>query len=170
MVVGHLVTSVAALDRSTLPAAHDATRELADVLVDIHDLAAGLRPAALDDGLAAALGSLAAGQPIPVTVDAAQADALDRARSATMYFVGAECLTNAARHAACSSVTITLRREADSVRMTVADDGIGGATLIAGGGLAGLCRRLASIGGTLDVGERPGGGTVVTACVPVLTP
>ena len=83
-----------------------------------------------------------------------------------MYFCAAELLTNAAKHSGGSAVSLQLAQERDLLRLTVADDGVGGAQMT-GGGLSGLAERLATIDGRLDVTSPPGGPTVASVELPV---
>jgi signal transduction histidine kinase len=78
-----------------------------------------------------------------------------------------EALGNAARHAGATAVDVQIRTDGGSVQIEVSDDGAGGAAAGAGGGLADLGRRAAELGGTLQVGPGPVGGTVLTWAVPL---
>jgi signal transduction histidine kinase len=85
----------------------------------------------------------------------------------TAYFVVAEALTNVAKHSHATEVQVSLRRVGDGLMITVADDGVGGASPAKGHGLAGLMDRVQAAGGVLTV-ESPGGaGTTLTAALPV---
>lgn len=137
---------------------------------ELRELAAGLHPAILSNrGLAAALESLTARAPLPVTLD------VDRGRlppsvEAAGYFVAAEALTNIAKHAEAVEAHVTLRRTDDAVTLEIGDDGRGGARLGDGTGLGGLRDRVAALGGTLDVISPPGEGTVLRAVLPLDRP
>jgi signal transduction histidine kinase len=85
---------------------------------------------------------------------------------AAAYFVVAEALTNTARYAHASKSKVQVERENGSVRVLVADDGVGGADATKGSGLRGLEDRLAALDGTLVVDSAEGGGTTVTAVIP----
>ena len=74
------------------------------------------------------------------------------------YFVVAEALTNAVKHASASRVSVSLEQQAGLLRVAVADDGCGGARITAGSGLAGLRDRLEALDATLAVDSRPGRG------------
>jgi signal transduction histidine kinase len=76
------------------------------------------------------------------------------------YFAVAECLANVAKHARASRAWIVGEHDGDTLRLTVGDDGRGGADA-GGGGLAGVARRLAAFDGTLSVTSPEGGGTEV---------
>jgi signal transduction histidine kinase len=82
------------------------------------------------------------------------------------YFVVSECLTNMAKHANATKGWVNARRTGDRLLIEIRDDGIGGATIKAGGGLRGLQDRVASIDGTLSVFSAPAGSTTITAMLP----
>jgi signal transduction histidine kinase len=85
---------------------------------------------------------------------------------ATAYFVAAEALTNAMRHAHTSQVWVDIDRREKELVVSVRDAGIGNADVSRGSGLRGLADRVAAIGGSLSVESRPGAGTTVTARLP----
>ena len=82
------------------------------------------------------------------------------------YFVCAEALANAVKHAGATRIAISGDLSAGVLRLTVTDDGVGGADP-AGSGIQGLGDRMAAIGGVLEVSETQGGGTMVSAIVPI---
>lgn len=84
-----------------------------------------------------------------------------------VYRVAQEALTNVARHSRAGSVELGLTRRGDSVELRIADDGVGGARVGAGAGIQGMRERAQMVGGSLDIGPREGGGTVVVLSVPV---
>ena len=147
----------AALDR--------AVAELSTAVAELRQLAHGVRPSALDDGLAAALGELVRGGDTPVDLRVDAVDLPD-AVSTTAYFVASEAVTNALRHADATRIGLRVERLADAVRVEVSDDGRGGATVRPGGGLAGLHDRVGALGGALRVRSGAGVGTVVEAVLP----
>ena len=85
---------------------------------------------------------------------------------AIAYFVVSEALANTAKHARASHAGVSARREGDVLRVTVADDGLGGADLSRGTGLAGLTQRVRSVDGTLSISSPAGGPTTITAELP----
>ena len=115
----------------------------------------------VDHGIAAAVHELADRSSVPVTVDIALPDRLPAPVEAAAYFVVSEALTNVTRHAGARSVQVHAWRADDTLRLTVVDDGVGGADERAGSGLAGLRIRLEALGGRLDVHSPPGGPTEV---------
>jgi len=154
----------------------DAARELVDraheeaqaALGELRDLARGLHPAILSDrGLAPALEELASRAPVPVEIVTAPEERLPEHVEATAYFVVAEALTNVAKYAQASRVSVAVRREWDDLRVEVEDDGVGGASADGGTGLRGLGDRIAALEGRFDVTSPPGQGTRVVAIVPV---
>ncbi len=82
------------------------------------------------------------------------------------YFVCAEALANAVKHARATRIAISGDLSAGVLRLTVTDDGVGGADP-SGSGIQGLGDRMAAIGGVLEVSETQGGGTMVSAIVPI---
>ena len=144
-------------------------------LEELRALSRGVAPPLLQDrGLTAALTQL--GQDSPLTVTTTLDPAIDEVVPAdtarALYFVVAELLTNAAKHSGARSVELTgnLRYdEPQRLRMTVTDDGHGGATLVDGHGLAGLRERLAGLRGQLTVESPEGGPTRVEVTVPLRT-
>ncbi len=144
-----------------------ATTELEAAIGEVRDLARGLHPPLLTEaGLAAALETLAERSPVPVHL-AATAERYGSAVETTAFFVVAEALTNAARHAAATEIRVTVSEVAGGLSVTVSDDGRGGADAATGTGLRGLADRVAALGGLLTVTSRPGEGTLVQADLPL---
>jgi signal transduction histidine kinase len=139
--------------------------EVARAIEELRELARGVRPAGLDDGLAAALRQLAARSRLPTKVESTDERFEDKVETAA-YFVASEALANATKHAAASSVAITASRHNGSLIVSVRDDGCGGAMASEGTGLAGLADRVAALGGTLEIDSPVGAGTDVTAELP----
>ena len=84
----------------------------------------------------------------------------------TAYFVVAEALTNATKHAAATRLEVRVGREQDDVVVEIEDNGVGGARIEPGGGLEGLTTRAATVDGTLTISSPPGGPTIVRAELP----
>ncbi|GLY47603.1 GAF domain-containing sensor histidine kinase [Lentzea sp. NBRC 102530] len=139
--------------------------ELATAIAELRQIAHGLRPTSLDDGLHAALQALTHTLPVPVALDITAVDLADDV-AITAYFVAAEAITNAAKHARASTITVRVTHRADEVNVSIKDDGRGGADPHNGSGLAGLADRVAAIGGKLRLTSRPGGGTTIQAVLP----
>jgi signal transduction histidine kinase len=87
---------------------------------------------------------------------------------ATIYFLCAEALTNAVRHAPGSTVRVSLGRTATVVTVTIADDGPGGAGVRGGTGLRGLRDRVEALGGRLAIDSPVGEGTHLVATIPII--
>jgi signal transduction histidine kinase len=85
---------------------------------------------------------------------------------ATAYFVVAEALTNATRHASGTHVEVLAEQRNGSLYVEVRDDGDGGADINSGSGLRGLFDRVSAIGGELEVVSPIGEGTLVRARIP----
>ena len=152
-------------------------KDLANRLYDgMHRLVPRLRPMALDDlGLAAALAELVQeqrvahpGLAVQLEVEGTWQGIPDEVAIA-LYRVAQEGLTNVVRHAAAARCTVALTASGESIRLTVADDGRGGAAASGSGrfGLRGMRERVESLGGTLEIRDAPGGGTLIAASVPL---
>jgi signal transduction histidine kinase len=123
-----------------------------------------VRPRALDEGLRAALRSIVRTSPVPIRV-AVPARSLPDSLAATAYYVAAEAVANALKHASPTEMRIDVSETGEHLCVAVSDDGCGGARLVAGRGLAGLRDRVLASGGELFV-ESDGGGTTVRAVLP----
>jgi signal transduction histidine kinase len=135
-------------------------------LRELRDLARGIHPPVLSDrGLGPAIGALASSTPLPVAVSVELSDRLSPAVESAAYFVVAEALANAGKHARATSVQIRVRCAHDVLELEVTDDGRGGADPD-GGGLSGLRRRVEALDGTLTVSSPPGGPTTIRAELP----
>ncbi|GGX25713.1 sensor histidine kinase [Streptomyces chryseus] len=121
---------------------------------------------ALDGGLGEALPGLTVTSKVPVTVRMDLRERPDQAVERAVYFCAAELLTNVAKHSGADSAELTATAADGRVRLTVGDDGRGGAKLGVGTGLTGLAERLAAVDGVLRVDRPPGGPTVITAELP----
>ncbi len=144
-----------------------AQAELGDAIKELRELARGIHPAILTEaGLGQALGSLADHAPIPVSVQADLVGRLPPLVEATAYFVAAEALTNVAKHASASAVTLSAQVADGWLRLVVVDDGAGGADPARGRGLRGLLDRVAALGGRLSIEDEVAGGTRLMAEIP----
>ncbi len=144
-----------------------AHQELGEAHTELRDLAHGLHPVALSErGLRSALESLTVGCEMPVTLDV-DADQVPGDLELAAYFIVSESLTNASKYAGASAVRISVAAEAGSLRVEVVDDGCGGADAAAGTGLRGLLDRIDALGGRLEVDSPAGGGTRVSAWLPL---
>jgi signal transduction histidine kinase len=151
--------------RATVAEALAQTRETLD---ELRALSRGIAPPILvDRGLQAALTALAGRCTIPVELDAPTMARLEPMIESTAYFVVAEALTNVAKHSHANEVQVILRRGDGGLMITVADDGVGGASLAKGHGLAGLEDRVQAAGGVLDIESSGLSGTTLRAVLPV---
>jgi len=145
-----------------------ACAELKQATAELRELARGIHPAILtEDGLPAAVDSLADRSPVPVRVKSDLDARLPEPVEATAYFVVSETLANVAKHARASGVHVTITTQDGCLRLEVSDNGTGGADPGSGSGLRGLQDRVSAAGGTLRVQSPPGGGTRVLAEIPV---
>ncbi|WP_327000446.1 sensor domain-containing protein [Dactylosporangium sp. NBC_01737] len=153
-----------ALAEEVLDRAHDAA-ELA--LAELRAVVRGILPPVLDDrGLAGALDGLAAGCGVPCTVEVDVPGRCAASVEATAYFVVAEALTNVARHSGAGAAAVTVRRDADRLHVTVADDGHGGADEGHGSGIGGIRRRVEAHDGRFTLTSPPGGPTTILVELP----
>ena len=145
-----------------------ATEEARQAVTEIRELARGVHPAVLTEaGLGAALASLADRSPVAVELDDGLAGRrLPPAVEATAYFVAAETLTNAARHAGAQRIRIQAREDGETLHLEIDDDGRGGAAIDTGTGLRGLDDRVAALGGTFELTSPSGGGTRIVVELP----
>lgn len=139
-------------------------------LEELRELARTLHPPVLsEEGLGAALELLAERSPVPVGIARVPERRLPGQVELCAYHVCREALANVVRHAGASAVTVSISAPDGVLEMLVADDGVGGANPNAGGGLRGLQDRVEATGGTLTVESPPGGGTRVSAEIPIVT-
>jgi PAS domain S-box-containing protein len=142
--------------------------ELAEASAELRELARGIHPAVLTErGLAPAIAALADRCPVPVEIVEVPDDRPPRAVETTAYFTVSEALTNVAKYAQATRVTVRIAVEDGCLIVEIADDGIGGASAGTGSGLSGLSDRVGAIEGTLTVTSPPGKGTVVRAVLPL---
>jgi len=150
------------------PGCATAVEQLRLATAELRELAAGLHPRDLANGIEAALVALARRCPMRchVAVDPAAAEAAPPHIAAALYFVGAEALANVVKHAGAATVTVELTLRDGNVRLAISDDGVGGADPAGGKGCPGLADRVAALGGSLTVHERQPSGTTVVAQIP----
>ena len=147
------------------PALDQIVAEIGAAISDLRQIAAGVRPARLDEGLAAALRDLARTSPVPVDVEAT-GERASASVEAAAYFVACEAFTNAVKHGSPSRITVRALEDNGTLHVTVSDDGVGGAVVRRGSGLAGLRDRVAAHGGTLEIVSPHGSGTRVEVAIP----
>lgn len=134
---------------------------------ELRQLGRGLHPAILEDrGIDAALSAIVSGAPIPVTVQVDDDLDLDTDVAETVYFVANEALANVLKHSRARVASVHVTRVAANVRVTVHDDGVGGADPSRGTGLAGIRARVRAADGSLDVSSPNGGPTTIVVELP----
>lgn len=144
----------------------EARKAAGAALQELRDLARGIHPPILADrGLEAAIRALADHAAVPVSVDVELAERPPAAVETAAYFVAAEGLANALKHARASRIDIAVHEREDAIVMRVLDDGRGGVSE-AGGGLHGLRQRVEALDGSLRIASPDGGPTVIEAVLP----
>ncbi|GAB3832378.1 hypothetical protein GCM10027610_024430 [Dactylosporangium cerinum] len=138
-------------------------------LEEFREISRGIHPAILtESGLGPALRTLARRAPIQVDLDMHVDGRLPEHVETSAYYIVAEALTNAAKHAHASVVTVTVEAGADAVlRVTVRDDGAGGADFTRGTGLLGLKDRAEALGGRIVLHSPRGAGTSLRIELPL---
>ncbi|MFE4635274.1 sensor histidine kinase [Streptomyces sp. NPDC056773] len=145
----------------------EAHGEVKIALQELRDLARGIHPAVLTDrGLDAALSSVASRCAVPVRVAVDLPARPAAAIEGIAYFTVSELLQNVSKHAKARTAGVDVWKSGERLLIQVADDGVGGAGVAAGSGLAGLAERLDAVDGVLVVDSPAGGGTTVTAELP----
>jgi signal transduction histidine kinase len=150
--------------RELVDAAHQGAK---DALADLRNLARGIHPPALDNGLADALATLGATSVIPVELSTETPHRPAPAIETIAYFCAAELLANAVKHSGANKISIDLTARGDALVLRVTDDGVGGASQTLGGGLAGLAQRVRTVDGEVHVVSPAGGPTQVTVTLPM---
>jgi signal transduction histidine kinase len=146
----------------------EALAQARETLNELRSLSRGIAPPILTDrGLGSAIAALAARSAVPVEIDLSDLGRFDAIVEQTAYFAVAEALTNVNKHGGAQRALVQARVEDGRLRVTVTDDGRGGAHLAKGHGLAGLLDRLHAAGGELWVSSPDGGPTKIMAEVPV---
>ncbi|MDW5326683.1 sensor histidine kinase [Plantactinospora sp. KLBMP9567] len=145
----------------------DARAGAQTAMSELRDLVRGIHPPMLADrGLAGAAESLAAASPVPVALDLRLGQRLGAPVESAAYFVLAEALANAIRHAGATRIEMSVVDEEAQLRLRVHDDGRGGADPALGTGLRGIERRLGAFDGSVTVTSPLGGPTLVEAVLP----
>ncbi|MFI9819901.1 sensor histidine kinase [Streptomyces sp. NPDC052013] len=145
----------------------EAHGEVKTALQELRDLARGIHPAVLTDrGLDAALSSVASRCTVPVQVEVDLTERPAPAIEGIAYFTVSELLQNISKHARATSAAVEVWRAGDRLMLQVVDNGVGGAEVSGGSGLAGLAERLDAVDGVLVVDSPVGGPTRVTAELP----
>jgi signal transduction histidine kinase len=141
---------------------------LAGTLDELREISRGIHPAILSEGgIAPALRMLARRSAIPVEVAVTFTSRLPPPAEAAAYYVVSEALTNAVKHAGASVAYVDARLEDGDLRLSVRDDGSGGADPAKGSGLVGISDRVQALGGSLTVDSPSGGGTTLQVSLPL---
>jgi signal transduction histidine kinase len=143
-----------------------AVLELQAANEELRELVRGVYPAVLtEEGLSAALESLALRNPFPIELDVLEGRLPPRVE-ATAYFVTCEGLANVTKHAQATRASVFIARRNGLLAIEIADDGVGGAQPLENSGLSGLADRVEALGGRLHVASPAGGGTRLLAEIP----
>jgi signal transduction histidine kinase len=150
--------------RALLDEAH---LEAKRAIVELRDLARGIHPAVLADrGLDPALSALVSRARVPVELTVDIPDRPPASTESIAYFVVAEALTNITKHAHATAVSVSVVRRGPSLLLEITDDGVGGADVTKGTGLAGLADRVSAVDGYMDVSSPAGGPTTILVELP----
>ena len=145
-------------------------QELTEVLDELREVSRGIHPAILSEGgLGPALRTLARRSGVPADVDMRTQTRFPEPVEVAAYYVVSEALTNTTKHAGASHAEIVVEERADSLRLCVRDDGVGGADPQRGSGLTGLRDRVEALGGSIHVNSPVGNGTVIQVFIPLQT-
>jgi signal transduction histidine kinase len=148
-----------------------AVNEVASVLAELGEVARGLHPAVLtESGLRPALRALARRSAVPVSLDVQVKGRLPEPVEVAAYYAVAEALTNIAKYAGASAAEVEATAGERVLRVSVRDDGRGGADFGRGSGLTGLKDRIEALGGRIWLQSPPGGGTTVQIALPLGDP
>ncbi len=154
----------------------DARDKVRGSIGELRLIGRGLHPAVLEDrGLDAALSAVVANSPIPIAIDITTVIGLPEDIAATAYYIANEAVANVLKHAHARIASIRLDddRFADgrgAVRLTVRDDGRGGADIGRGSGLAGMRARVEGVDGVFRLDSPAGGPTTLVAVLPIERP
>jgi signal transduction histidine kinase len=141
---------------------------LESVFEELRDISRGIHPSILSKGgLGRALGVLARRSAVPVELDLHAVRRLPRQVEVAAYYVVSEALTNAAKYAQASAVRVEVDARDKTLRLSIHDDGIGGADPARGSGLVGLSDRIEALGGRLQVTSPAGRGTTLLIRIPL---
>jgi signal transduction histidine kinase len=166
---------VRAAEASVPPELHPLKKQIAHILrglngvsEDLQEISRGIHPGILSrGGLGPALKTLARRSAVAVRLHLDLIQRLPESVEVAAYYVVAEALTNAAKHAQASEVTVSVHVQDGDLDVTIRDDGIGGANARKGSGLTGLTDRVEALGGAMAISSRPGNGTSLWATIPL---
>jgi signal transduction histidine kinase len=145
-----------------------AAKGLADMVENLQEISRGIHPAILSKGgLGPAIKTLARRSAIPVQLDVCAERRLPERIEVAAYYIVSEALTNAAKHAHASVVHVDVKAQDAVVRLSIRDDGIGGADPSQGSGLIGLRDRVETVGGRMEIASAAGMGTSLLVTIPI---
>jgi signal transduction histidine kinase len=145
----------------------DLVSTVTEISEDLQELSRGIHPAVLSKGgLGAAIKVLVRRSAIPVELLVGNHRRLPDPVEVAAYYVIAEALTNAAKHAQASMAEVCVDTEGQDLHLSIRDDGIGGADAAKGSGITGMRDRVEALGGTLSIASHPGTGTALHATIP----
>lgn len=146
-----------------------AVTDLMEVHEHLQEISRGIHPAILSrGGLGPAIKTLARRSAVPVVLDAGMDRRLPESIEVAAYYVVAEALTNTAKYAQASEIQLHASCDDHELRMTISDDGVGGAVADAGGsGLIGLKDRVEAVSGRMEIASPAGAGTTLTVTIPL---
>jgi signal transduction histidine kinase len=150
--------------RELVDSAHRGAKE---ALRELRDLARGIHPPVLDNGLADALATLAAGSAIPVELTTGIPQRPTPAIETIAYFCAAELLANAVKHSDANKIKIAVAGRDGLLVLHMTDDGRGGADPARGSGLSGLAQRVSTVDGRIEIVSPPGGPTRISVILPL---
>jgi PAS domain S-box-containing protein len=142
---------------------------LTSVVEELREMSRGIHPAILTEGgLSSAFEALALRSSVPVKLNVRCEGRFPDEVEVAAYYVVSEALTNAAKYADASHVQIDLNADEETLRLSILDDGSGGADPSAGSGLIGLKDRVEALSGTIEVNSPPGSGTRLDVEIPLI--
>jgi PAS domain S-box-containing protein len=146
----------------------DIVSGLTDVTTDLQDISRGIHPSILSKGgIVPALKTLVRRSAVPVTLELAIDRRMPESVEVGAYYIVSEALTNAAKHARASQVTVRGQTNDDVLSLSIGDDGIGGADVGKGSGLIGLRDRVEALGGRMRIASPAGSGTSLDVTIPL---
>jgi signal transduction histidine kinase len=141
---------------------------LVEAVADLQEISRGIHPAILArGGLVPALKTLARRSAVPVELEVSIDERLSEAVEVAVYYVASEALTNATKHARASVVRVELEANSLTARLSVRDDGVGGADASKGSGLIGLRDRVEALGGRIEIASAAETGTSLLLTIPI---
>jgi signal transduction histidine kinase len=142
--------------------------ELTEVLDELREMSRGIHPAILSEGgLGPALRALARRAAVLVDLDLQTQARFPGPVEVAAYYVVSEALTNMTKHADASYVTVLMEERYGTMRLSVQDDGVGGADPARGSGLVGIRDRVEALGGSFEVTSPVGEGTLIQVALPI---